>query len=74
MKKTAMSSFSNHQEGIIELLKKFGLEADDAHSTLVLATKALTHISCKQADNYERLEFLGDAVLRLAATEFIDRN
>ena len=69
-----MSSFSNHQQGIIELLEKVGLEADDAQSTLVLATKALTHISCRQADNYERLEFLGDAVLRLAATEFIDRH
>lgn len=34
--------------------------------------QALTHISARQSKNFERLEFLGDAVLRLAATEFID--
>ena len=36
--------------------------------------EALTHLSTGQARNHERLEFLGDAVLRLAATEFIDRH
>jgi len=36
--------------------------------------QALTHISSGRARNLERLEFLGDAVLRLAATEFIDRH
>ena len=34
--------------------------------------EALTHSSSGQAVNHERLEFLGDAVLRLAATEYID--
>ena len=34
--------------------------------------EALTHTSAKKKYNHERLEFLGDAVLRLAATEFID--
>ena len=37
-----------------------------------LVDEALTHISAGQSKNFERLEFLGDAVLRLAATEFID--
>ena len=36
--------------------------------------QALTHVSSGRARNFERLEFLGDAVLRLAATEFIDRH
>ena len=41
---------------------------------LDLVDQALTHISTGRARNLERLEFLGDAVLRLAATEFIDRH
>ena len=41
---------------------------------LDLVDQALTHVSTGRARNLERLEFLGDAVLRLAATEFIDRH
>ena len=41
---------------------------------LALVDQALTHVSSGKARNLERLEFLGDAVLRLAATEFIDRH
>ena len=36
--------------------------------------EALTHTSSGRPQNYEQLEFLGDAVLRLAATEFIARS
>ena len=36
--------------------------------------QALTHISSGKEKNFEKLEFLGDAVLRLAATEFIEQN
>ena len=39
-----------------------------------LVDEALTHISAGQSKNFERLEFRGDAVLRLAATEFIDHH
>ena len=35
--------------------------------------EALTHTSAQLKINHERLEFLGDAVLRLAASEFIDQ-
>ncbi len=41
---------------------------------LQLINEALTHTSAEEAINHERLEFLGDAVLRLAASEFIDEN
>jgi len=37
-----------------------------------LINEALTHTSAESKYNHERLEFLGDAVLRLAASEFID--
>ena len=36
--------------------------------------EALTHSSANNIYNHERLEFLGDAVLRLASTEFIEQN
>ena len=35
--------------------------------------EALTHTSAGKPYNHERLEFLGDAVLRLAASEFLER-
>ncbi len=43
-------------------------------STYCKLDEALTHTSAQAEVNHERLEFLGDAVLRLAASEFIDRN
>ena len=41
---------------------------------LELVDQALTHVSSGRADHNERLEFLGDAGLRLAATEYLDRH
>ena len=35
--------------------------------------EALTHSSANKIINYEKLEFFGDAVLRLSASEFIDK-
>ena len=35
--------------------------------------EALTHSSANKMFNYEKLEFFGDAVLRLSASEFIER-
>ena len=35
--------------------------------------EALTHSSYNKVNNYEKLEFFGDAVLRLSASEFIDK-
>ena len=36
--------------------------------------EALTHTSGNKIINYEKLEFFGDAVLRLAASNFIEKN
>ncbi|KGG13631.1 MULTISPECIES: ribonuclease III [Prochlorococcus] len=41
---------------------------------LEILNEALTHTSRNQRKNHERLEFLGDAVLRLAASEHIQEN
>ena len=35
--------------------------------------QALTHSSFDKIKNYEKLEFFGDAVLRLAASNFIEK-
>ena len=42
--------------------------------SLAIINEALTHTSAQAPINHEKLEFLGDAVLRLAASEFIALN
>ena len=64
----------NRKNSLISLAKQLDSEININNDLLALMDQALTHISTGQANNYERLEFLGDAVLRLAATEFIDRH
>ena len=39
-----------------------------------IINEALTHSSANQNINHEKLEFFGDAVLRLSASEFIENN
>ena len=41
---------------------------------LKIINEALTHSSLSKKINHEKLEFLGDAVLRLSASEFIENN
>ena len=43
-------------------------------SVIQIVNQALTHSSGDQTINYEKLEFFGDAVLRLAASNFIETN
>ena len=64
-----------------EQLKRFctdlGLDpatSPNAAHTLALVDEALTHTSTGRHINHERLEFLGDAVLRLAASEYIEQH
>jgi ribonuclease-3 len=48
-------------------------QAGSAPEPLAWLDEALTHTSAGLARNHERLEFLGDAVLRLAASEFLQQ-
>jgi ribonuclease-3 len=48
--------------------------AGDSREALAPIEEALTHSSAGRPRNHEQLEFLGDAVLRLAATEFLARH
>jgi len=41
---------------------------------LQIINEALTHSSMSKEVNHEKLEFFGDAVLRLSASEFIEKN
>ncbi|MFM9089685.1 MAG: ribonuclease III domain-containing protein, partial [Cyanobium sp.] len=62
---------------IVAFLQSLGLEPSGPHgpgtsvAALAPIEEALSHSSLGQHFNHERLEFLGDAVLRLAATEFL---
>ena len=58
---------------LTDLIQRLDAEIPIELGMLILVDQALTHVSSGRALNLERLEFLGDAVLRLAATEFIDR-
>ena len=64
-----------------QFLKKLILNLNKSQNSQLLNQKnlkiineALTHTSFNSKINHEKLEFLGDAVLRIAATEFIERN
>ena len=65
---------STRTNKLLELLQTIGLQELNTPKLLSLVDEALIHVSAGQSKNFERLEFLGDAVLRLAATEFIDQH
>ncbi|MEB3335380.1 MAG: ribonuclease III domain-containing protein [Cyanobacteriota bacterium] len=64
---------------LVAFLRKSGLDPEAPNGpgstaeALGPIDEALTHSSLGESRNHERLEFLGDAVLRLAATEFLRR-
>ena len=60
-----------HQH-LVAFLRSLGLEPGTRD--LAPIEEALTHTSAGRAVNHERLEFLGDAVLRLAAAEFLQQH
>ncbi|MCR5355921.1 MAG: ribonuclease III [Lachnospiraceae bacterium] len=61
----------NNTDGYLKLQELIGHEYNDSS----LLIRALTHSSYRNekhnADDYERLEFLGDAVLELTVSEFL---
>ncbi|MDB4651074.1 ribonuclease III [Synechococcus sp. AH-551-E05] len=61
-------------EHLLNQLASESLQIPLSKELLDKVDQALTHVSAGQHKNFERLEFLGDAVLRLAATEFIDHH
>ena len=63
-------------QSFLEALGLVGLPLDGPSSgfgTLAPVEEALTHTSAGRGRDHEQLEFLGDAVLRLAAAEFLAR-
>tara|TARA_Y100001968_G_scaffold319145_1_gene350296 strand:+ start:166 stop:915 length:750 start_codon:yes stop_codon:yes gene_type:complete len=65
-------------EEIITFLQKLNLDKNcqkefnlNQLKNLSYINEALTHSSANSTNNYENLEFLGDAVLRLVASDFI---
>lgn len=64
---------------LVAFLQKLGLDPTapggpgPSATGLAPIEEALSHTSLRDSQNHERLEFLGDAVLRLAATEFLRR-
>ena len=65
------------RQQLLAFLNRQGLPLPPAHGDtdrqLEPLDEALTHTSAGLALNHEQLEFLGDAVLRLAASEFLEQ-
>ncbi|MEA4852730.1 MAG: ribonuclease III [Christensenella sp.] len=55
------------EELLLELQNKIGYRFNDVD----LLIRALTHPSCGDVPNYERLEFLGDAVIELIISDYL---
>ena len=58
---------------IQELLDQLKINTCHFEKIIPLVDQALTHDSSGKKKNHEPLEFLGDAVLRLASTEYIEK-
>jgi ribonuclease-3 len=65
---------------LLALLAELGLDPlesqgpGDSSQALAPLEEALSHTSARLSHNHERLEFLGDAVLRLAAAEYLEQH
>jgi ribonuclease III len=68
-----MSLSSSRQKQLRQFIQKLGLP-EQIPVNWELLDQALTHPTASIEANYERLEFVGDAVIRLAAAEFLFTN
>ncbi len=62
-----LNSLDIHSKRFVEIINK------KDKSIIRNFNEALTHSSANKIVNYEKLEFFGDAVLRLSASDFIER-
>ncbi|NEQ20067.1 MAG: ribonuclease III [Microcoleus sp. SIO2G3] len=58
------------QKQLEQLAQKLGL-SETAQINWNLLDRALTHATLSSSENYEELEFVGDAVVKLTAAEFL---
>ena len=61
------------EEELAAVLKLLGLSSPPNKAHIKYFDAALTHTSAGLDINHEKLEFLGDAVLRLACSEFLEQ-
>tara|TARA_B100002051_G_scaffold82323_1_gene78561 strand:- start:2465 stop:3184 length:720 start_codon:yes stop_codon:yes gene_type:complete len=61
------------QNTLQKFLNQLKINTYENESIIPLVDQALTHVSSGKKENHEPLEFLGDAVIRLASTEYIDK-
>ena len=76
--KSKKKAKSDRRKKLDLFLKEIGIDANQSIANneelnFKIINEALTHTSAQSDCNHERLEFLGDAVLRLASSEFIDQ-
>jgi len=64
---------NTRRQALLALLQLICPEETPSVEMLTLVDQALTHVSSGRQQHHERLEFLGDAVLRLTATQYLDR-
>jgi len=69
---TTQTLTKERKKQLLSLIKELKVDLILDNRALGTLDEALTHTSAKAEKNHERLEFLGDAVLRLAASEFIE--
>ena len=62
------------QQQLESLVERLGLSAQCPSINWQLLDRALVHSTASTTQNYEHLEFFGDAVLRLAVAEFLREN
>lgn len=69
----AFSMDNARRQALLALLQRICPKETPSMEMLTLVDQALTHVSSGRQKHHERLEFLGDAVLRLTATQYLDR-